>query len=74
VTEVVPLEAASFAPSPLKHPVMVCGPAPTPPIWFPVCGNKAVALQLVVQPLAVTNGEVPSTLPPPLQVPPLVVL
>ena len=74
MTEVVPLEAASLAPSPLKHPVMVCGPAPTPPIWFPVCDKEALALQLVVQPLAGTKAEVPSRLPPLLQVPAVVVL
>jgi hypothetical protein len=74
VTEVVPLEVASLAPSPLKHPVMVCGPAPAPAIWVPVGIKEAVAEQLVVQPLAGTKAEVPTRAPPLLQVPPLVVL
>ena len=74
VTEAVPSEAASLAPSPLKHAVMVCAPAPVPPIWLPVCTKEAMALQLVVQAVAGTKAEVPSRLPPPLQFPPLVVL
>jgi hypothetical protein len=52
---------------------MVCG-TPAPPIWVPVWDKEAVALQLVVQPLAGTKAEVPSRPPPPLQVPAVVVL
>jgi hypothetical protein len=62
LTEALPLEEASFAPSPLKQPITLC--VPMPPSCVAVTpASDAVALQLVVQPDAGTSAEVPSAVP-----------
>jgi len=57
VTEVVPLETASLAPSPLKQPTALF--VPTPPSLLPVMPAK----DAVAWPLPGTSAEVPSRVP-----------
>jgi hypothetical protein len=62
VMEAVPFEAASLAPSPLKHASTLL--VPTPSSSLPLTpDNDAVEWQLVVHPLAGFNAEVPNGVP-----------
>ena len=62
VMELVPWDAASLAPSPLKHPIAILVPAP--PSWMPSTPDKeAVEWQLVVHPLAGLKADVPKGVP-----------
>jgi hypothetical protein len=62
VMEVVRLDGASLAPSPLKHAIALL--LPTPPSWMPsMADNEAVEWQLVVHPLAGFKAEVPKGVP-----------
>lgn len=61
VMELVPLDAASLAPLPLKHAIALL--LPTPPSWVPSTDNEAVEWQLVVHPLAGFKAELPKAVP-----------
>jgi hypothetical protein len=61
VTDLVPWDGASLAPSPLKHAIALL--VPTPPSWMPSAENVAVEWQLVVHPLAGFKAEVPKGVP-----------
>src|ERR1700751_4996045 len=62
VIVVVPFDAASLAPSPLKQAIALL--VPTPPSSVPLTpDNDAVERQLVVHPVAGFNAEVPNAVP-----------